>query len=72
VSERIMTLKDGVPVLGDLPLVGPLFRRESRNTQKRNLLVFITPTLIDPAGNRIHSEEEMPFAREIIPHQPPH
>ena len=55
VSERTMTMKDSVPVLGDLPLVGRLFRNESRNTQKRKLLVFITPTIIDPAGNRLHS-----------------
>jgi type II secretory pathway component GspD/PulD (secretin)/beta-lactamase regulating signal transducer with metallopeptidase domain len=71
VSERVVTTKDSVPVLGDLPLVGRLFRSESRNTQKRRLLVFITPTIIDPAGNRVHSDEEMPFTRQAIPQQPP-
>jgi type II secretory pathway component GspD/PulD (secretin) len=71
VSERIVTMKDGVPVLGELPLVGGLFRRESKNTQKRNLLVFITPTIIDPAGNRVHAAGDMPFTRDGIPPQPP-
>jgi len=70
VSERVITMKDGVPVLGDLPLAGSLFRRESKNTQKRNLLVFITPTIIDPAGNRVHADGQMPTAREVIPPQP--
>jgi type II secretory pathway component GspD/PulD (secretin)/beta-lactamase regulating signal transducer with metallopeptidase domain len=71
VSEQITAFKDKVPVLGDLPLVGRLFRSESKNAQKRNLLIFITPTIIDPAGNRVHSDDEMPFTREGIPAQPP-
>ena len=70
-SETVTTIKDQVPMLGDLPLLGWLFRSESKTIQKKNLLVFVTPTLIDPAGNRIHSEEHMPFTREAVPPQPP-
>jgi general secretion pathway protein D len=70
-SETVNTLKDQVPMLGDLPLVGRFFRSESKNAQKRNLLVFITPTIIDSAGNRVHSADEMPFSRDGIPPQPP-
>ncbi len=33
-------------------------------------LVFITPTIIDPAGNRVHSAEQMPFTQEQVPRQP--
>jgi type II secretory pathway component GspD/PulD (secretin) len=70
-SETVGTLKDKVPLLGDLPLLGKLFRSESKTTNKKKLLIFLTPTLIDPAGNRIHTEEEMPFARDRVPAQPP-
>ncbi len=70
-SETVTTIKDQIPVLGDLPLVGTFFRSESKNTSKANLLIFVTPTLIDPAGNRLHSEDEMPFAQTGIPVQPP-
>ena len=70
-SERVTAFKDQVPVLGDLPLVGHLFRSESKNTQKRNLLIFITPTIIDPAGNRVHSPDELPSSPNGIPPQPP-
>lgn len=56
VSEAVSTIKDQVPMLGDLPLLGRLFRSESKTSIKKNVLVFVTPTLIDPAGNRIHSE----------------
>jgi general secretion pathway protein D len=71
ISEDIVKFKDKVPVLGDLPLVGRLFRSESANTRKKNLLIFVTPTIIDPAGNKMHSEEEMPFAQTSIPAQKP-
>ena len=71
-SETVKKIKDQVPVFGRLPLVGSLFRSESKTAIKKNLLVFITPTLIDPAGNRLHTDEEMPFARDRIPSQPAH
>jgi len=70
-SEDVRRLKDKVPVLGDLPLVGRMFRSESSSTLKKNLVIFVTPTIIDPAGNRLHTEEEMPFAQTAIPPQPP-
>jgi type II secretory pathway component GspD/PulD (secretin)/tetratricopeptide (TPR) repeat protein len=69
-QESVQTIKDQVPMLGDLPLVGRLFRSESKTTQKKNLLIFVTPLLIDPSGNRVHSEDEMPFAQSSIPTQP--
>jgi general secretion pathway protein D len=69
-SESVATIKDKVPLLGDLPIAGALFRNESKTTMKKNLLIFVTPVLIDPAGNRLHSEDEMPFAKESFPVQP--
>ncbi|MCL5097441.1 MAG: hypothetical protein M1608_07925 [Candidatus Omnitrophica bacterium] len=35
-----------VPILGDLPLIGLLFRQDSKQRLKQNLLIFITPTII--------------------------
>ncbi len=70
IAESVQKSKDKVPVLGDLPVFGRLFRSESSQTQKRNLVIFVTPTIIDPAGNRKHSEAEMPFAQNSIPAQP--
>jgi general secretion pathway protein D len=68
--ETVATIKDKVPVLGDLPLLGRFFRSESKNSSKGNLLIFVTPTIIDPAGNRLHSEDEMPFAQSSFPVKP--
>ena len=41
-SEGISKL----PILGDIPLLGFLFRRRSTTNLKRNLVVFITPTIV--------------------------
>ena len=38
--------QDKVPVMGDLPVVGGLFRNEQRQRQKTNLMVFLRPVVI--------------------------
>ncbi len=68
-SDNTARLKDKVPVLGDMPVVGRLFRSEASSVTKKNLVIFVTPTIIDPAGNRMHTEDEMPFAQHSIPSQ---
>ncbi|MEI6032691.1 MAG: type II and III secretion system protein [Verrucomicrobiae bacterium] len=37
---------DGVPVMRDIPLVGQLFKSKGRARNKKNLIIFITPTII--------------------------
>ncbi|MFB5747213.1 type IV pilus secretin PilQ [Cedecea sp. S5-13] len=37
---------DSVPVLGNIPLIGQLFRYDGKKRQRRELVVFITPRLI--------------------------
>jgi type IV pilus secretin PilQ/predicted competence protein len=37
-----------VPVLGDIPILGYFFQEKLNARTKRNLLVFVTPTIIDP------------------------
>lgn len=70
ISSQIATTKDTVPFLGTLPLVGRLFQSESKTAAKKNLMIFVTATIIDPAGNRVHSDDELPFAQPV-PVQPP-
>jgi type II secretory pathway component GspD/PulD (secretin) len=57
-------------MLGDLPFVGKLFRSESSTSTKKNLVIFVTPTIIDPAGNRVHTDDQLPFALNSLPQQP--
>jgi beta-lactamase regulating signal transducer with metallopeptidase domain len=59
--------KDNTPVLGSVPLLGRMFR--SQHTNETEILVFVTATLVDSAGNRVHSDEEMSVARAGVPPQ---
>ncbi|MDO5687130.1 MAG: type IV pilus secretin PilQ [Neisseria sp.] len=38
---------DKVPLLGDLPVLGNLFKRQQKTRQRRELLIFITPRIMD-------------------------
>ena len=69
ISEEVQKTKDKVPMLGDLPLIGRLFRSETSFSSKKNLVIFVTPTLIDPAGNRIHTEDNLPYDPNRVPAQ---
>lgn len=53
IREDVQDVEDKVPVLGDLPLVGRLFRSESEQHFKRNLMIFVTARLIDPSGQPV-------------------
>jgi general secretion pathway protein D len=70
ISSSVTSTQDKVPVLGDIPLMGRLFQSKSRSATKKNLMIFVTATIVDPAGNRVHSDDELPFAQNAIPPQP--
>ncbi|MFQ3578402.1 MAG: type II and III secretion system protein, partial [Verrucomicrobiia bacterium] len=58
--EDVQKVDDKIPLLGDIPLVGRAFRSKVDSHVKRNLVIFVTATLIDPAGQnlRLTSAEE--------------
>ncbi len=39
--------EEKVPWLGDIPGLGVLFRRRANETKKRELLIFVTPTIVE-------------------------
>ncbi|MDR6352483.1 general secretion pathway protein D [Pantoea sp. SORGH_AS 659] len=43
-------LKSSVPLLGDIPWIGSLFRYSSEKASKRNLMLFLRPTIIRDGG----------------------
>jgi len=49
--EEVKRVHDKVPLLGDIPLLGRLFRSQGESTQKRNLLIFVTANLVSPGGS---------------------
>ena len=70
-ATTVEKVKDKIPVIGDLPFVGRLFRSEGQRTRKKNLLIFVTPTIIDPAGNPVHTPDYLPYDPNAVPPQMP-
>ncbi|WP_165310022.1 type II secretion system secretin GspD [Vibrio ziniensis] len=46
IDERAMESESKVPFLGDIPILGHLFKSTSTQVEKKNLMVFIKPTII--------------------------
>ncbi len=49
---------DKVPLLGDIPLLGNLFKTTTRSVNKNELLIFLTPHLLDARGNILPSKSD--------------
>lgn len=48
--EDIQKTEDKTPIIGDIPLIGRAFRTDASQHIKRNLVIFTTVRLVDPAG----------------------
>lgn len=46
ISNNVTNTTEKVPILGDIPLVGLLFQHKTRRLEKKNLMVFIKPTIM--------------------------
>jgi general secretion pathway protein D len=65
--DTVNTSETKVPILGDIPLLGVLFRRTTRETQKTNLLLFLTPYIVrSQADVRAIYERKMRERQEFI------
>jgi len=58
ISESVQLVDDKVPGLGDMPLVGRLFRSEASQKIKFNLVIFCTVRIIEPDGSLSFPEDE--------------
>ncbi|MEW6743466.1 MAG: secretin N-terminal domain-containing protein [Planctomycetota bacterium] len=52
IKDRERKQRVGIPILMDLPLIGALFRRLDTSLEKVNLVIFMTPVIIDPNDTR--------------------
>jgi general secretion pathway protein D len=65
IQDSIQVGIDKVPVLGDIPLIGHLFRSEKRNRMKTNLMVFLRPYVLrDGASSDVMTGERYDFIRQ--------
>jgi len=68
IRNQVTATVNKVPLLGDLPLLGNLFRSNSKDNQKTELLVFLTPKIVrDPAeAKKVKDESEKEVSPEIL------
>jgi len=66
IKETNTNIKTKVPVLGDLPFVGGLFRKKTDNVERRNLLIFVTASVLGEEENMVAS---VPIDEKIIREQ---
>ena len=65
--EDVQKIQDKVPILGDIPFAGRLFRSNVDQHIKRNLVMFVTASLMDPAGQPlIKADEEDAIPNDIL------
>jgi general secretion pathway protein D len=65
IDDTLVQNVEKVPVLGDIPLIGGLFRSKSTSKEKRNLMVFLQPTIVrDAATTRSVTHGKYDFVRE--------
>jgi len=80
ISNQATSSQSKVPLLGDIPLLGALFRSTHKGTEKTNLLIFITPHVIQQAealrpftdersrnNHLLHGKEFKGMMRESFP-----
>ena len=68
--EDVQKVQDKVPILGDIPLAGRLFRTSAEQHIKRNLIMFVTASLIDQAGQpliKVDEEVQGVIKNELVP-----
>jgi general secretion pathway protein D len=63
IREDVQKVDDKVPILGDIPFAGRLFRSNVDQKIKKNLIIFVTARLLDADGQPLIQEDE---AEEIV------
>ncbi len=70
-QERIEASK--IPILGDLPIIGSLFRRTTKNNQRAEVIVLLTPQILDDSdrSNFGYQNNISPDARQLLQRSQP-
>lgn len=57
IKDSVKSTRSSIPVLGEIPLIGGLFRNQQDSIHKTELVVFLKATIID-GGNTIHATDK--------------
>jgi type II secretory pathway component GspD/PulD (secretin) len=73
IDTRSVESVNKIPLLGDLPVLGYLFRNQTTETFKTNLFLFITPTILGDVGQRdeeyFRTYHEVSWSRKLLAEQ---
>ncbi len=65
IDDKIDESAQKVPLLGDIPLLGNLFRYRSTSKLRRNLMVFLHPVILrEPGQGTLHTSDKYSYIRE--------
>ncbi len=56
--EDVQKSEDRTPIIGDIPLIGRLFRTNAEQHTKRNLVIFVTARSVTPSGEALNVVDE--------------
>jgi general secretion pathway protein D len=66
VEDNVTSTREKVPLLGDIPLLGALFRYDTKQQVKTNLMVFIRPVVVrDEAASRLLATDRYDYMRNL-------
>lgn len=71
ITEERQTVDDKIPLLGDIPVIGRLFQSKYDNSIKKNLLIFVTARLVDPAGRAVGQARDSAVVQPLLVNPPP-
>lgn len=57
-QDRIVNEQEGVPVLGEIPFFGSMFKNNAGSIHKTELVIFLKATIIETAGQTIHNTDK--------------
>ncbi len=60
IQEADRTITSKVPILGDIPLIGALFRSTERTNERRELIVLLTPQILDDSDEAVYGYSYTP------------
>ncbi len=81
IGESVTTARDQIPILGSIPLIGWLFGRTSESITRRELVILLTPHILDPveaakaaasmrdrfaSTRRSHWDSLSPYLRPVV------
>ncbi|PSB16829.1 AMIN domain-containing protein [Phormidesmis priestleyi ULC007] len=72
IQEQDRATVTKVPILGDIPILGALFRRTERNNQRREVIVLLTPQIIDDSDRSTYGYGYTPGpeVRQVLQQNP--